>query len=78
MTRFECACGCKFSHEGSVTIRIRGERVRSYDENDQPVDICPECGNIAEEVRDFKGWATNWSKTKGGVVGGDWSGSASK
>ena len=78
MTRYECACGCKFSHEGTTTIRIRGERVRSYDENDNPVDICPECGNIAEEVKDFKGWCTNWGKTAGGTVSGDWSGSASK
>jgi len=78
-TLFHCNnCGHDFGHEGETTIRVRDGQVRLYNTDNEPIDICPCCEALAEEVKINKGLCTNWSSTKGGVAGSDWSGSASK
>lgn len=78
-TEFKCTCcDIETTHQGVTTIKVRDGQVRLYGEDGEPIDICPECSGLMEEIKQDKGFCTSWSKTAGGVVGGDWSGSASK
>ena len=72
-SNFKCTCcGHEHSFEGVTTIRVRGSRVRLFDDSENPVDICPECGSICEEIKTNKGLCVSWAKTDNGTVGGNW------
>ena len=51
MAQFKCEkCGTSWEVTGNITTKVRGGRIRKFDDKGNPVDAC-ECGEICEQVK---------------------------
>jgi len=80
MTSFTCpSCGKQQETTSSVTIRVVDGDVCFFDSNGARADLCA-CGTTMtkDPLPEDKRGMPSFDSKKGGVVGRDWTGSASK